>query len=1043
MSEHRLLNEWVEECARLCQPDQVVWVNGSEEEKERLTQEAIQTGELIPLNQEKYPGCYYHRTAINDVARTEDLTFICTKRQEDAGPTNNWMSPEEGYRRSGEIFAGSMKGRTMYVIPFSMGPVGSPFSKIGVELTDSIYVVLNMRIMTRIGDAVLKQLGTAGEFTKCLHGKAELDIKKRLILHFPEDNAIWSVGSGYGGNVLLGKKCLALRIASHLGKRESWMAEHMLIMGIEDPEGRIEYIAAAFPSACGKTNLAMLVPPEGLRVKGYRIWTVGDDIAWMRIDTDGRLWAINPESGFFGVAPGTNMKSNPNMMKTITRNTIYTNVVLGNDGTVWWEDGEGAPPAAGLDWQGRPWTPDTVDADGKKVVGAHPNSRFTAPIEQCPSHSFRMEHHHGVPISAIIFGGRRASLAPLVYEAFDWEHGVFVGATMASERTAAQFGKLGEVRRDPMAMLPFCGYHMGDYFEHWLEMGRRMKKAPKIFNVNWFRQDENGNFLWPGFGENLRVIEWILDRCRGEADAVETPIGYVPTVDSLDLTGLDITTETMQKLTAINIDEWKEEANRVEGFFQQFGERFPDELWEQEKALRARLDSPVTLMKGGSELRPFATELNEVIERENPYLFSMMSQLGRRMFFPKGILAQSAEAKEKAKNFDATIGIAYEQGKPMFLPSVMAHLGDLTPAEALTYAPATGRPDLRKKWKEHLLAKNPTLAGKAISTPIVTSGVTHALSLLGDLFIDAGDLLLLPDKFWENYELLFSVRQGAQIGTYPFFNEAGGFNVEGLRQALAARKDAEKTVLILNFPNNPTGYSIRQEEADAVVAVLREAAENGCNLVVVSDDAYFGLYYNEDVLQESLFAKIAGLHERILAVKVDGPTKEEYVWGFRTGMITFGARATTSADTLYGALEKKVAGAIRSAISNCSHLAQSVLVKAMSSEGFTGEITEKYEILAARAQKVQEILQDPSFAELWDAYPFNAGYFMLLKLKGINAETYRKHLLDKYGVGVIADGKHDIRVAFSAVEVEELPKLYAVLAEAARDLKQEESPVQA
>ncbi|MHB0938666.1 MAG: aminotransferase class I/II-fold pyridoxal phosphate-dependent enzyme [Armatimonadota bacterium] len=442
-------------------------------------------------------------------------------------------------------------------------------------------------------------------------------------------------------------------------------------------------------------------------------------------------------------------------------------------------------------------------------------------------------------------------------------------------------------------------------------------------------------------------------------------------------------------------------------------------------------------MKGGSELRPFATELNEVIERENPYLFSMMSQLGRRMFFPKGILAQSAEAKEKAKNYDATIGIAYEKGKPMYLPSVMAHLGDLTPAEALTYAPATGRPDLRKKWKEQLLAKNPDLAGKAISTPIVTSGVTHALSLLGDLFIDAGDLLLLPDKFWENYELLFSVRQGAQIGTYPFFNEAGGFNVEGLRQTLAARKDAEKTILILNFPNNPTGYSIRQEEADAVVAVLREAAENGSNLVVVSDDAYFGLYYNEDVLQESLFAKIAGLHDRILAVKVDGPTKEEYVWGFRTGMITFSAKASTSADALYGALEKKVAGAIRSAISNCSHMAQSVLVKAMSSEGFAGEIKEKYDILAARAAKVQEILRDPSFANLWDAYPFNAGYFMLLKLKGIDAETYRKHLLEKYGVGVIADGKHDIRVAFSAVELDELPKLYAMLADAARDLKHE------
>jgi len=1021
----------------LCQPDQIVWVDGSEEEKERLTQEAIKTGELIPLNQEKLPGCYYHRTAVNDVARTEDLTFICTKLQEDAGPTNNWMSPEEGYRRAGEIFEGSMKGRTMYVIPFSMGPVGSPFSKIGVELTDSIYVVLNMRIMTRIGAPVLKQLGKNGEFTKCLHGKAELDIKKRLILHFPEDNAIWSVGSGYGGNVLLGKKCLALRIASHLGKREGWMAEHMLIMGVEDPEGRIDYIAAAFPSACGKTNLAMLVPPEGLRVKGYRIWTVGDDISWMRIDTDGRLWAINPESGFFGVAPGTNMKSNPNMMKTIQRNTIYTNVVLTDDGDVWWEDGEGDPPAEGYDWQGRPWKPGMVDADGKKIVGAHPNSRFTAPVAQCPSHSFRMEHHHGVPISAIVFGGRRASLAPLVYEAFDWEHGVFVGATMASERTAAQFGKLGEIRRDPMAMLPFCGYHMGDYFEHWLEMGNRMGAAPKIFNVNWFRQDENGKYLWPGFGENLRVIEWILARCRGEADALETPIGYVPTTESIDLNGLDVSKETMRKLVAINKDEWMEESNRVDSFFQQFGSRLPKEMWEQHKALVERLDSPVTLLKEGGILRPLAVELNDVIERENPYVYTMLSQLGKRLYFPKGILSQSAEAKEKAKKYDATIGIAYEAGKPMFLPSVMEHLSDLTPAEALTYAPATGRPDLRKLWKEGLLAKNPSLAGKQISTPVVTSGVTHALSLVGDLFIDKGDLVLLPDKFWENYELLFAVRQQAQIGTYPFFNENGGFNMEALRQALAARKDAEKTILVLNFPNNPTGYSIRKEEADAVVAVLKEAAENGCNLVVISDDAYFGLYYNEDALQESLFGKLAGLHERILAVKVDGPTKEEYAWGFRTGMLTFGTRASTSVDILYGGLEKKVAGAIRSAISNCSHLAQSVLVKAMSSDGFAGEIKEKYDILAARAAKVQEILQDPSFAGLWDAYPFNAGYFMLLKLKGIDAETYRKHLLEKYGVGVIADGKYDIRVAFSAVELDELPKLFTILAEAARDLKQE------
>lgn len=589
MTQHRELDEWVEEMARMCQPDEVVWIDGSEEERERLTGDAVSTGEMSMLDQEKLPGCLYHRTAPNDVARTENLTYICTTLREDAGPTNNWMSPEEGYRRGGEIFRGSMRGRTMYVIPFSMGPVGSPFSKIGVELTDSIYVVLNMRIMTRVGTPVLKQLGAGGEFTKCLHGKADRDINKRLILHFPEDNAIWSVGSGYGGNVLLGKKCLALRIASYLSKSEGWLAEHMLIMGVEDPEGRIEYVAAAFPSACGKTNLAMLLPPEGLKAKGYRIWTVGDDIAWMRIDTDGRLWAINPETGFFGVAPGTNNKTNPNMMKTIGSNTIYTNVVLTADGTVWWEDGDGPPPAEGWDWQGRPWKPGMMDDNGKPVLGAHPNSRFTAPVTQCPSHSFRIEHHHGVLISAIIFGGRRAHLAPLVYEAFDWEHGVFVGASMASERTAAQFGELGEVRRDPMAMLPFCGYHMGDYFEHWLNMGRRMTQPPKIFHVNWFRTGENGEFLWPGYGENLRVIEWILDRCRGEAEAVRTPIGYVATPDSLDLTGLDISEDALKKLLTVKRDDWRQETEQIASFFQQFGNRFPKALWEQLEALRGSL----------------------------------------------------------------------------------------------------------------------------------------------------------------------------------------------------------------------------------------------------------------------------------------------------------------------------------------------------------------------------------------------------------------------------------------------------------------------
>jgi len=590
-TQHNRLNEWIAEMAQMCQPDNTVLIDGSEKQKQTLTDEACSTGELTKLNQQKLPGCLYHRTAVNDVARTENLTFICTTLKDDAGPNNNWMSPEEGYRRAGEIFAGSMKGRTMYIIPFSMGPVGSPFSKIGVELTDSIYVVLNMLIMTRAGQEVLDALGTGGEFTKCLHGKAERDIEKRLILHFPEDNAIWSVGSGYGGNVLLGKKCLALRIASHTAHKEMWLAEHMLILGIEEPSGRIEYVAAAFPSACGKTNLAMLVPPEGLSSKGYRIWTVGDDIAWMRIDTDGKLWAINPETGFFGVAPGTNSKSNPNALATVGKNTIFTNVLLNPDGTVWWEDGEGEPAAEGaLDWKGNPWKPGMKDKEGKPIKGAHPNSRFTAPIAQCPSHTYRLDHHHGVNISAIIFGGRRAHLAPLVYQSYDWKHGVYVGATMASERTAAQFGKQGEVRRDPMAMLPFCGYNMADYFEHWLRMGVRMRWQPKIFHVNWFRQDEEGNFLWPGYGENLRILEWILARSRVDVQAEKTAIGFVPKLNDIDLTGLNLSQATVKKLFEIDPAAWKQEMDNVTEFFQKFGDRLPLELWAQHEALARRLD---------------------------------------------------------------------------------------------------------------------------------------------------------------------------------------------------------------------------------------------------------------------------------------------------------------------------------------------------------------------------------------------------------------------------------------------------------------------
>ncbi len=583
------VKEWVDRMAAMCQPNEIYWCDGSEEERQRLTATAIERGELIELNQKKLPGCYLHRTAAHDVARTEHLTYICTSFQGDAGETNSWMSPRTAYRKAREIFAGSMKGRTMYVVPFAMGPVGSPFSKIGIELTDSIYVVLNMRIMTRMGKAALDSLGPRGEFTRCLHSKADLDVNRRLILHFPEDNAIWSVGSGYGGNVLLGKKCLALRIASVQAQREKWLAEHMLIVGIEEPNGHVQYVAAALPSACGKTNLAMLLPPEGLTQKGYRIWTVGDDIAWMRVDTDGRLWAINPEMGFFGVVPGTNSRTNRNAVRTIAHDTIYTNVALRPDGTVWWEGHDDPPPAKAVDWQGRAWKPDMTDSNGKPVLSSHPNSRFTAPFTNCPTHSFRYDQHHGVPISAIIFGGRRATLRPLVYEAFDWDHGVYVGATVASERTAAQVGTEGEVRRDPMAMLPFCGYNMADYFGHWLDMGARIRNQPKIFHVNWFRTDEQGKYLWPGFGENLRIIEWILARCRNEVPGVRTPIGYVPNPKDIDMTGLKMPAGAMKKLLAVDNQAWLDELDSIHQFFDQFGTRTPDQIWAQHEALRQRL----------------------------------------------------------------------------------------------------------------------------------------------------------------------------------------------------------------------------------------------------------------------------------------------------------------------------------------------------------------------------------------------------------------------------------------------------------------------
>jgi len=586
---NKKLQKWVNDMAAMCAPENIVVIDGSDAQRKALEDEACSTGEMIQLNQTKLPGCLYHRTAPNDVARTENLTFICTKCKSDAGPTNNWMSPKLAYKKASKLFRNAMKGRTMYVIPFSMGPVGSPFSKIGVELTDSIYVVLNMNIMTRVGKAVLDELGSDNDFTKCLHSKADLDIKKRLILHFPEDNAIWSVGSGYGGNVLLGKKCLSLRIASFLGKKEGWMAEHMLILGIENPEGRIEYLAGAFPSACGKTNLAMLIPPEALKKKGYRVWTVGDDIAWMRVDSDGALWAINPETGFFGVLPGTNSETNFNAMQTIQRNTIYTNVLLKPDLTVWWEDGENPPPKCGIDWLGNPWKPGVTDENGKPIKGAHPNSRFTAPFSQCPSASFRSEHHHGVPLSALLFGGRRASLAPLVYEAFNWQHGVYIGSTMASERTAAQYGKQGEIRRDPMAMLPFCGYNMTEYFRHWLEMGKKMHIQPKIFFVNWFRKDENGKFLWPGFGENLRILNWIIKRAEGKADAIQTPLGYIPKYEDIDTTGLKISKKRWDALFRIDKKEWTEELRSQKQFLDKLGNNVPKEIISEWKALKKRL----------------------------------------------------------------------------------------------------------------------------------------------------------------------------------------------------------------------------------------------------------------------------------------------------------------------------------------------------------------------------------------------------------------------------------------------------------------------
>ena len=587
MTNNKNVLNWVEEMVALCKPDKVVWIDGSEKQLDEIRNLSISTGEMEKLNEEKLPGCYLHRTAENDVARVEHRTFICTRDEKDAGPTNNWEDPKVMYEKLGKMFDGVMKGRTMYVIPYCMGPIGSKLSKVGVELTDSTYVVLNMAIMTRMGQAAFEQLGeTSNDFVRGLHSKADIDEENRYICHFPEDNTIWSINSGYGGNVLLGKKCFALRIASFQGKNEGWMAEHMLILGIENPQGEVKYVTAAFPSACGKTNLAMLIPPEVYTEKGYKVWTVGDDIAWLRIGDDGRLWAINPEAGFFGVAPGTNMKSNPNALKSTMQGTIFTNVVHNlDDNTVWWEGLDKNPPKNAVDWKGNKWDPESG------VKGAHPNSRFTAPAKNCPCVSPEFDNPKGVPISAIVFGGRRAKTAPLVYQARDWQNGVFVGSIMASETTAAATGAVGVVRRDPMAMLPFCGYHMGDYWKHWLEMGKKLgDKAPKIFNVNWFRTDDEGHFIWPGFGDNMRVLEWIINRCEGKADAVETPIGYEPKAEDINLEGLDLSLDTLKGLLNVDKDLWKEEAKGIREFYGKFGDRLPAEMMDELNKLEANLN---------------------------------------------------------------------------------------------------------------------------------------------------------------------------------------------------------------------------------------------------------------------------------------------------------------------------------------------------------------------------------------------------------------------------------------------------------------------
>ena len=587
LTENKAVLDWIDGVVKMTRPDRIVWIDGSEEQLEQLRRQAVEEGILIKLNQEKLPGCYLHRTDPNDVARVEDRTLICCEKEEDAGPTNHWMAPDKMRQMlfgKGGICDGAMEGRTMYVIPYSMSVVGSPFAKYGIELSDSIYVVLNMAIMTRMGKQVLDAMGEDSNFIKGIHCQCNLNKEDKYIVHFPETNEIVSVNSNYGGNVLQGKKCFALRIASNLGRQENWMAEHMLILGLENPQGEVRYLAAAFPSACGKTNLAMLIPPEKYRKKGWKVWCVGDDIAWIRVGEDGRLWAVNPENGFFGVAPGTNKKSNPNALAATMQGTIFTNVAHNlDDKTVWWEGLTKEIPPHMEDWQGNPYDP----ASGNKA--AHPNSRFTAPAKNCPCVSPEFDSSTGVPLSAIVFGGRRARTAPLVYQSRSWQHGVFVGSIMASETTAAAAGAVGVVRRDPMAMLPFCGYHMADYWQHWLDMGKLIKNPPKIFNVNWFRTDDEGHFIWPGFGDNMRVLEWIMARCFDEAEAVDSPIGYLPRPEDIDLEDSGVDEETLRSLLSVDRALWQEEVDGIREFYTKFGEKLPKALTEELELLAGNL----------------------------------------------------------------------------------------------------------------------------------------------------------------------------------------------------------------------------------------------------------------------------------------------------------------------------------------------------------------------------------------------------------------------------------------------------------------------